>query len=413
MDVLTTASTHYITTFTGFISLFTAWGKWIFVSLLVINISWLSLWHAFSKHSLAESMPEFIKHFFVSSLFFTIMMNPSWLLQVLKTAQFMGHSLTHAAIDPSSLIEIGIALGNKVISPVANSSLLTAGFTLVVLTFVYMAVLFVFISVALELAETLIVTSALISISSFFLSFAALQATTQIARQTLDVILANCVKLLGIYLVVAAGSQTLTYIATTIPTSVTQLKQVGFDPYAWLIAATMLFWKISKSLPNQMAKIVSNAIQESRGSDVAALAVSAVNLAKTMMPGVNIASQAIQGVAKIAGSSAYNAGAHFNQTSSSTGSLMKGLGAAVGGSALDLGKSVSGKVSEHFKDIASKMAGGSGAQQAIRSVPERMYAEAKDVKNPSAFTETLSSKAASPSHTAYQSKPSPTSRPKK
>ncbi len=376
MNILTTAAQSYMTTFSSYFSQFLEWGQWLFFSLLAINIVWLTLWCAFDRHSFAESMPSFIKKFFVITVFYTIMINPAWLSEILKTMEFMGSTLTHAPIDPSSIISEGIGIGNRIIIPIEKSSLLTLGFGLIIVTIVYSIILFVFISIALDLALTLIITTALIAVATFFLGFAALGATSQIARQTLDVILANCVKLLGIYLVVAAGSQTMTAVISAIPTDI-----ISFDPYAWIVAVTLLYWLLAKNLPNQLARIISGAFQEAQGTSAAAIATSAVSYAQAAMPAAKLASNVASEVAKISGSTAYNAGAHFNKAASSSGSFAAGLGAAVGGSMADLGKAVTGSVSDHFKNIASKLSGGSGSQQSINSISERMHQSAKDLKS--------------------------------
>lgn len=384
MDILTTAAQSYMTTFSGYVNQFLQWGQWLFFSLLVINLVWMTLWHAFDRHSFSESMPSFIKKFFVIALFYTIMMNPSWLGEILQTVQFMGSTLTHSPIDPSSVISEGIGIGNQIIIPIEKSSILTLGFGLIIISIVYIIVLFVFISIALDLALTLIITSALIAIATFFLGFAALGATTQIARQTLDVILANCVKLLGIYLVVAAGSQTMIAVTSSIPNVITT-----FDPYAWIVAVALLFWLIAKNLPNQLAKIVSGAFQETHGTDAAALAMSAVNYAQTAMPAVKLASGAAQGIAKIAGSAAYNATSHFSKATSGGSDLVTGLGAAVGGSMAHLGKAIGSNLSDHFKDIGNKLAGGpglkektsEGKEKPLPTIAERLYQSAQDVKS--------------------------------
>lgn len=416
MDILTTAAQNYMTTFSGYVTQFFQWGQWLFFGLLVINIVWIALWNAFDKNSLAETMPSFIRRFFIISFFYTLMMNPSWLMDMLKTAQVMGFSLTHVPIDPSSLISEGIGIGNLIIIPIEKSSLLTLGFGLIIISIVYLVVLFVFISIALELALTLIITTALISVASFFLGFAALGATTQIARQTLDIILANCVKLLGIYLVVAAGSQTITMVTNSIPTTITT-----FDPYAWIVAVAFLFWLLAKNLPNLLARFVSGAIDGMRGTDAAALGMSAIGYAQTAMPAINIASGAAQSIARLVGSTAFNAGAHFNKATSSSGDLALGLGAAVGGSMMHLGRSVGGNVADHFKSVASKMAGGSGTQQPISSISERMYQAAKDMKQPESDVSksgpgnpnSAGRTSAAPSSTRSEPKEKSISRPKK
>jgi len=363
MDILTTASNSYMTTLQGYTHQFSEWGLWLFFSLLTINIVWTTLWYAFDRHSFAESMPSFIKNFFGVGVFYTIMMNPAWLCNLLKTVQFMGKTLTHLPIDPSSIISAGIGLGNQIIYPVVTSSLLTMGFGALIVGIVYVIVLGVFISIALDLALTLITTTALIAIATFFLGFAALGVTSQIARQTLDVILGNCVKLLGIYLVVAAGSQTMVKIGESIPSKI-----VSFDPYAWIVAAALLFWLIAKNLPNQLAKIISGAIQESRGTDAAALGMAAINAAKMSVPAL-----------KIAGSVGFNAAHQFMNAAATTKSPTLGVAAAIGGSMAHLGKAVMGSAVDHMKHAGSKFVGGAGVGDKVKSIPERMYSSAKDI----------------------------------
>jgi len=372
MDILTTAAQSYIDTFNGYMNQFLQWGQWLFLSLLVLNLVWMSLWLAFDRHALSETMPSFIKKFAGITIFYTIMMNASWLVSVLRTMESMGSTLTHQGIDPSSIISMGIGIGNKLLIPVMKSSLLSMGFGVIIVSLVYVVTLYVFIRVALELAETLILTTALIAMASFFLGFAALGATTQIARQTLDVILANCVKLLGLYIVVAAGSHTMLAVSNAIPQKI-----LSFDPYAWLVAVAFLFLMLSKSLPSQMAKIVSGAIQESRGADPAALAMAAIQYAQMANPALKMAAHGVGESAKIAGGMAYNAAAHFNEASANTGSHLAGLKSGALGSMTNLGKAVAGNVSDHFKNLAHKAVGGSDSQPVDR-VSERLYQFAQE-----------------------------------
>jgi P-type conjugative transfer protein TrbL len=373
MDILTSSSQTYMNIFHGYLSQFFIWGQWLFFSLLTINIVWMSLWYAFDKHSLSETMPDFIKRFFSIAIFYTIMANPAWLADIVKTAQVMGSTLTHAPIDPSSILSAGLGIANKILLSLSLSSILTLFPGVIIILVVYGTVLFCFISIALDLALTLIITTALISIASFFLGFAALGVTSQIARQTLDVILGNAVKLLGLYLVVAAGSQFLVQLTNAIP-----VKIISLDPYIIIAAAALLFWLVAKNLPAQLAKIVSGAVLESRGTDAAALAIAAIAYAQRATPAARILSSVVKTAAKIAGSSGYNAAAHFKHGAATGGN--PGL-SAMKGSISHLGKAVAGSVSDHFKHVASKLSGGSGNQQSIRKISERMYQAAKDVQS--------------------------------
>ena len=284
----------------------------------------MTLWYAFDRHALAETLPSFLKRFFVMSFFYTVMIHPAWLGSVLHTAQSMGNTLVHAPIDPSSLISQGIGLGNQLLLPVSKSSLITMGLGVIIIAIVYLVVLFVFISIALDFALTLILTTALISISTFFLGFAALGVTNQIARQTLDVILAHCVKLLGIYLVVAAGSQTITSVAMAIPTEIKSL-----DPYAWIVAVVLLFGLLAKHLPNQLAKIVSGSMLETPGIDNYAFSMATTQLAHVAMSITQMAGTLLKGSATLTGSTAYNAFQHAKKAMMETGNPVIRMASAV------------------------------------------------------------------------------------
>lgn len=369
MDILTTAAESYMNTFKGFIAQFTEWGQWLFLSLVTINIVWICLWYAFDKNSISEGMPDFIRKFFVITLFYTIMMNPEWLMQILKTTQFMGNTLTGLPIDPSSLISAGIGLGNKIMAPIGQSSLLTAGFSLIILSLVYIFILFVFISIALDLAVTLIVTTALISAASFFLGFAALGSTSQIARQTLDVILGNCVKLLAMYLVVAAGSKTMADIALTIPANVIDLVIGGLDPYAWIIATAALFWLTSKIIPSQFARIITGGIQEIRGLNAVALSIAALKLVSSHSPSSQV-SKAASSIATVLGSGDHSA-AYFQQKPGDNVNGAMGLSNKAMASTNNSNPSTNSNVSDHFKQIASKLADGADSQQSKSGLPEK------------------------------------------
>jgi len=375
MDSITTAANSYTHLLSGYTNTFLQWGKWLFFSLLTIQLVWMTLWYAFDRYAIAETLPSFLKRFFGITFFYTVMIHPAWLGSMLNTAQSMGNTLVHAPIDPSSLISQGIGLGNQLLMPVTKSSLMTMGLGVLIIAVVYLVVLFVFINIALDLALTLILTTALISISTFFLGFSALGVTNQIARQTLDVILAHCVKLLGIYLVVATGSQTITAIAMAIPSEIKT-----FDPYAWIVAVVLLFYLLAKHLPNQLAKIVSGAILETPGIDSYSLSVATTHLANAAMGLTKMAGMLMQGGTKLAGSAAYNALQHFKKSSMETGSPAIGIASAVGGSIKDVGQATFGHLSDHVQHLANKSVGGQGLQHPIQSISARLYQSAKEVQ---------------------------------
>ena len=341
-QVLTAATQDFIHIFDGYFKDFFKWGQWIFLSLLTINLVILCLWHAFDRESIADSLGQFIRKFFVIAIFYTLMINHAWLLQLAESATAMGQTLTGASVDPSSVVGMGIAIANNVWNAVKsfNPFTITSGAILLIIT--YVVIVFSFISIALQLAVTMIVTQLLIIISTFFLGFGALGSTSQIARNTLDVILANCVKLLGIYLVVGAGSKVISIIE-----SVIQNNTNTTDMYWWLLSAVLLFWMLAKNIPEQLAKIVTGVIQDTHGHSAAAIAMSAFQYAA-------IATRGISTLTSKQASVSVNTPHHFSDTKTQ-GMGLTGNRRASGD--IDTGsveKPQTTSVSDHFKSIHAK-----------------------------------------------------------
>lgn len=254
MKPFATALTQYLTSFSSYINPLLYWGQWLFLSLLIINLVWMALWHAFDQDTFSHTMPSFIKKFFVISVFYTIMIHPDWLTQLLQTSEYMGGTLTKISLTPQAIILSGIKLSNKIMIPLAGGNLLTGGAGFIVVLLLALLVLFVFLSVTLDLLVTLLTTTFLISMASFFLGLAPQSET--VARQTLNVILRNCMKLFGLYVVIALGLKVMKSLTAIVPTQYNQL-----DPYVWIGAVVLLFWLLSKNLPRQLSSIMAGFIE--------------------------------------------------------------------------------------------------------------------------------------------------------
>lgn len=298
MDILATAINEYITTFSGYFSNFFIWGQWLFYSLLTLNIVWLCLWYAFDKNSCIESMPNFIKQFFIIALFYTIMTHHEWIIALLQTMHFMGKTLTGIPLDPIAIVANGITIANKILAPAQQASLVTTGLGLFIIFTTWLVVTFSFVTIALYLSVTLIITTAIMSIAAFFFGFVALGATSTIARRALDMVLVNCVRLLGIYITVGVGAKTISNIFSVIPN-----KLASFDAYTWVIAMCLLFWMVAKHLPLQLAKIVADCVQDMRENNTASTAINTTAIATTAAATTSAATAAaaeISGLADIA-----------------------------------------------------------------------------------------------------------------
>lgn len=249
-----TAVTHYLSSFSYFIHPLLYWGQWLFLSLLSINLAWMALWHAFDQEEFSRSLPIFIRKFFVISIFYTIMMHPDWLTQLLQTSEYMGGTLTKISLTPQAIIQQGITFSNKLMIPLAGGNLLTGGAGFIVALLVSLLVLFVFLTVTVDLLVTLMTTTFLISMASFFLGLSPQSET--VACQTLNSIVRNCMKLFGLYVVIAVGLYVMKPLMSVVPMQYNQL-----DPYVWISAIVLLFWGLSKNLPRHLSAIVAELVQ--------------------------------------------------------------------------------------------------------------------------------------------------------
>ncbi|MFN7096150.1 MAG: type IV secretion system protein, partial [Gammaproteobacteria bacterium] len=349
--------------------------KDLFYGFLTIAIVWYSLWRAFDKSSFQESMPDFLKEFFVVSLFYAIMINAGpWLGSIVASADSMGISLGLKEVDPSGILSQGIAIGNLIMNSADTGNILTHMVGDLVTFAAYLIVLVAFCSVALDLSVTLILTTLLISLSGLLLAFAAFPFTRNVARKTLDTVIGNSVKLLCLYIIVASSSPVFTKISAAIPQGSTP----SYDIFAWVVATSVLFWLIAKNIPTQIAKIVSDTVQENSGTDAAGLAMAAVKYAETAAsvaaPIAGAAATGAKNLAHIAGSAANVAAAHFGEARASGSGVAASLGAAVTNTAKDMGSAMGSSVSDQFKKLAGSTPGSSG------SIASQMHDSARETR---------------------------------
>jgi|GEM_PF-2425951 len=383
--IITQAVNMYTGMFAGYIDHFLQWGEEFFYVGLVITIVWMCLWNAFDKQSFTEATSEFIKEFFIIALFYTLMLNGiHWLQSIPQTAQSIGKTLAGGSlVDPSSIIDRGINAINYISTALHDAGWVDKLMYSLIFGIIELVILFVFISIALDLAVTILLIQFFIVVSGFFLAFAVFPFTRSVARKTLDLVMANSMKLMALYIIVAAGSKLLNLLSEefTGPGA-----KFTIDAVYTYTATVLLFWLISKNIPSQVARIFSEVVQESRGTSAAGLAMAAINTAKTHYPAMQMAAGGATGLTKIAGSTIGNMGAHFNHAQASGAGLAASVGKALGGAGRNTLGSIGGSVSDHFKHITEKLSGGKGMvdEQGNKNIPkfaQRMHAAAQMVKS--------------------------------
>lgn len=316
MDIITTAINNYNNIFAGYLNQFLEWGEELFYTCSIIAIVWLCLWRAFDHESFHTAMASFIKEFFVVAFFYTVMINAGpWLSSIVSTVSSMSLTLVNQKVDPASIITQGFAIANSLLVVVNKTSFLTNQFGALVVGASYGIILFAFFAVGLDLAITIIFNSILISVASMFLALAVFPITRSAARKTLDLVIANNIKLLIMYVVIAAGSGLISQIGSFIPTD----KITSFDIFGWLVVSCLLFWSIAKYIPKSIAKIFTDMLQEARSSngyiaspsytsatDISGGEIAKINVAEVMLENNNKMASSTNSNLKTQNDSAYN-----------------------------------------------------------------------------------------------------------
>lgn len=381
-DTFTQVTNIFIDAFSSYTHQLMSWGTWLFVTLATINLGWLALGYLVEK-DLPASMLDFLKRFFIMMFFYTVMTNPDWLLSIAASFTQMGEKLTGIPLDPSSVMVYGILLSDKISQSIKSTNILHDLYGVIFVGCINMVVMFCFFSIGLRLACTLIINTALVVVSAFFLGFGGLGATSEIARTCITTILANCARLFGIYLVVGAGAGAISNIAATIPSTFTG----SFDAYSELAGISLFLWYLAKELPEQFARLISHHLNDVRGVDALAGGFTAMRVAQSVVPGARVAVSAITTAARTAGSIVNNGKAHFSVNQA------EGIGTAsikaITGAAVDTTRHAAGTLSDHIKQAGTKLAG--GQRVPATSFSTRMYHSAETTTQSGSSTKPASS----------------------
>lgn len=375
IDVFTTAVNTCNGAIKSLSSQFLGYGQSIFWPLFTISLVLMGLKYMMSK-DITESLPEWIRNVVGIMFFYTLMVNVSWLGSILNSVNVIGKTLA-GGIDPSALIDTGLSLGNAMIKPLADGSILDLGFGSLVILACYIVVNVTIFTIALSVSVTLIITQFLITISPIFLAFGAFEVTKQFAKNGIDRIAGNSGKLLGFYLVIFLSNNVLTGLAAQIPQDA---NPTAFDPYLLLAAITTLLFLLAKNLPQEVGSIFAG-VTDTKGVEVAALAASVAKLTNAMQQAAKVAKVVANPAAAVAGATMANAMANYRQIASSNpnSSTASKAGAALKQAAGTTAGATANNISDRFRNIADRVSGGSGNN--VKSVAERVYQNTQSVKS--------------------------------
>lgn len=393
-DALSSAANIFKTSFQGIQSDFFSYGQAIFFTLLTISIVFKALEYGWTK-DITEGLPDWIRELIGAMFFWTVMQNLSLLASLPNSANFMGGKYL-PALDPSSIILKGVIMTNTIMQPLAKAGLMDAGIAAMFIGIICcVVIIFCMVNIALEVAVTLICTQGIISISPLFLAAGAFKPSSQIARNAIDAVIGNSVKLLGFYLVIFAGNKAVDSMSAQIDGTFNQ-SSTSFDQYSYIIAVVALYYSVAKTFPEQVARLVTGVIQENRGINAMAAAAAALSVAAKSYQAATKATEALKTASNIAkpgvqagGATMANALANYREIASSNpaNSIAKNAGAAAKQALGTVGKATAGNIADRFRDLGSKLTGGSSS--GVSSISDRVNKSTNAVKAQTQANQTI------------------------
>lgn len=329
---------------------FLGYGQAIFFALLTIAVVLGGLEHARSG-DISSSLPQWMHEILIAMFFYTVMQNLDWLASLPNSANKIGLGYL-GSIDPSSIIMQGINIENKIMQPLLKAGLFESGASMLVGMISAVVVAYCMINIAINVAVTLIVTQGLISTSPLFLSAGAFKVSRQVARNLIDAIIGNTVKLIGYYLVIYIGN-------TAIATMISQIDGTfnpdvaSIDQYGFIIAITALYFALAKTLPDQLAKLVSGVVQENRGTEIGAAVTAMQRVATSVAPLSATLKSATLGSTGIVSATARNALANYRQNTSGGAGVIKAATKSGATGLGNLAKSSAGVIADKFRAASS------------------------------------------------------------
>lgn len=192
-------------------------------------------------------------------------------------------------MDPSSVIWQGMSISNKLIQLLVSAGFWDGGGTMYIGVVCIIVIMFCFIGVAVGAVVTMVVLQALIMISPLFLAAGAFKPSRQMAKNVINLIIANSAKLLGYYLIIYMGNsvivgdsgtsgvpgspETTGFISQIDPTF--NVDTFSMNQFGIIVAVAILYYTLSRIIPSQFAKLVSSSLMSNSDLDASiSLAIS-------------------------------------------------------------------------------------------------------------------------------------------
>lgn len=230
--------------------------KGLFWLLAAIEITWSAMWWTVERDDLMAIIAAFLRKIVTLMFFYTLLLYfREWSYLVLESFAEAGRRASGLPkLDPSTVLDQGIALGNIILRQVFDAGLLQLGAAIIV-AIAGLIVFLAFVVIAVQLMLTLVEAYFVLGAGVFLMGFAGSRFTAPFASRFLSFAVGIGVKLFVIHLVVGVGTFV---VARWTPL----LEQSGQDLAALLqiVGGALVYAFLAWSIPNLAGSAMNGAV---------------------------------------------------------------------------------------------------------------------------------------------------------
>ena len=278
--LLDTALQNFQTSAAGWAAYITARASWLFWTLATISLVWTMGQLALRRAELGEFLGEFLSFTLMTGFFWWLLTNgPTFAMQIITSMRQLAGSASGLgpSVYPSTLMDIGFQLLDRVVTQSSVWSPVVSAFNLLLCVIILIVVALIAINMLVLLVSGWILAYAGI----FFLGFGGSRWTSDMAINYYRTVLSLGAQLAGMVLVVGIGFSFINLYY------VNMSSQVSMKEMAVLMVAAIVLLGLVNKIPPLLGGLAMGGGVGALGSGVSL--VSAVGTAAAMAAGVGLA----------------------------------------------------------------------------------------------------------------------------
>ncbi len=351
--------------------------KGLFYYLAGLQIVVSAIWMMFKGEPL-DAAVTIIKQLFMISVFYTLVLfGGTWMPQLINGFISIGASSSGIqSLTPSSVLGQGISIGFSIISNFSHWGWVTHPFGVLLSCAILITIIVLYALLAAEIANILVKSYVLVSLSGLMFAFGANEVVRPIAMNYFKATIGIGLQLLVLYLIMGVGVQ----IGSDWATLIGQAAQHhALKPFLVVMAAVIVFYMIVKNVPPFIAGLTGISGFKNYGDAAVGAAMTAGGMgARGAMSAARMGTGGAQAVGQF--------GKGAIQASSSVAQHMKsGVSAhqAVGKAAMSTAGAAAGSIKDSMMKANQQMSFGQKFNAKMASRLAQQAAQASKASAPS------------------------------